>query len=440
MVFSVPSEYILLRLPGWKLLLPRLMNKITLQKDEKPSLKRDHPVAGLLFILLGALVVRILYLILIVGPDAFPLNIDSIEHHMIATSLVEGRGYTLYGQPSAYRAPFLTYFMALHYLLFGQSFLMVRLGMILLSLCLIGGVYLLGAEIFSPRAGLWAAGMAAIYPHLIFYNARIFTETPFTLFSLLAIWFFIRLMRSPSRKNLAGTVVFLSLAILTRPAGIALLIIMVAFILFKQINRLNIKIALFILVFTMVLMSPWIVRNYVVFHRIIPVTTQGGVVLWVSNNHYVAYHPYYYGMHRLYQYLPGAARLIPDDEIARSSYATQYTGQFIRSYPGDIPRLLWNKMRRFWEKDFSTGSARRWMYEYSYLMILLLAAGGVIMAIRAGNRKTVYLWLILLASFLPALIFWAGARIRLPAEPVLILFAAYLLSEIYRRTAEKWKV
>jgi len=387
----------------------------------------------LLLILLLAFIARIAYLNAIVGPNTYPSNIDSIEHHLIAQNLVEGNGYSMYGHSTAYRAPFLTYFMALCYWIFGVNFAVVRIGIIIMSLLLIWVVYLLAQELFNGNVGIWAALIAAIYPHFIFYNSRIFTETPFVLFSLLALLFFVKFVKAESRRDLLLTALFLALAILTRPVGFVLLFLILLFILFKQRRWMSIKNAGVLLVTVIIFISPWIVRNYLVFKRFVPVTTQGAVVVWVGNNHYVAHHPLLRGGHALYQYLPGARKLITDSEIERSHYAFVQFLDFLRQYPKDIPILIWNKTVRFWEKEFITGSSRRWMYEFSYLFIIIFAVAGLVLSLASHKKEAIYLLMLFVANFIPALIFWSGARMRLPAEPVFILFAAFCLEKIRGR-------
>lgn len=384
-------------------------------------------------ILAFAFLIRLAYLVAIVGPDSFPTNIDSIEHHLIAQNIYAGNGYSMYGHLTAYRAPFLTYFMALSYEIFGEKFTPVRLGIILFSLLSIWALFYLAKQIFNEKVGLWAALIASVYPHFIFYNARIFTETPFVLFILVTMIYFIKFLRGDKLYFFFMAAFFLALAILTRPVGFVLLALLSLYLLLRYPFWQNIRnIALFILM-TFLLISPWIIRNYQVFHRIVPVTTQGGVVLWVGNNHYVAHHPYYKGMNCLYQHLPGAKKLITPNEIDRSKYSLQFLTEFLKKYPQDIPRLIWNKTVRFWEITFLTGSSRRWMYEDSYLVILTLAIAGIFLTFKSKNPDTIFLWILLLANFIPALIFWAGARIRLPAEPVLIIFSAITIERLFSR-------
>ena len=120
-------------------------------------------------------------------------------------------------------------------------------------------------------------------------------------------------------------------------------------------------------------------------------------------------------------------------ELERSPEALVQLLEFIKQDPEDIPILIWNKTVRFWEKEFITGSSRRWMYEFSYLFITIFAAAGLVLSMVSNKKEAIYLLMLFVANFIPALIFWSGARIRLPAEPVFILFAAFCLEKIRGR-------
>ncbi len=384
----------------------------------------------LLFILLLATTIRLAYFFLVFSYSTFPTN-DSLEHHLIARNLVEGKGYQLYGQSTAFRAPLLTFMVAGVYGLFGNNYVIARLMVILFSILLVWAVYELGRTVVDQRVGLWSALIAALWIHFVLYGSRIFTEIPYTLFSVLAVVLVMKYLQNSKLFWLILSAMFLALAILTRPVGIFLLIMILLVLLIRKWDWKNRLRTLILAGLTLLLLTPWIWRNYQVFHRIIPVTTAGGLVLWLSNNHYVAHHPENWGRYVGYEQLPGAEKLIPQDEIARNTYSVKYTREFLENYPADIPRLLWNKTRRFWSPDISTISPRAWIIRYSYIILLLLAIPAMIRAYRREIPNRQWLWIIIFANFLPALIYWSGSRVRLPAEPALIVFAGIMLNGIW---------
>lgn len=377
-----------------------------------------------------ALAVKVLYLILVVHPNSYPSNVDSIEHDQIARNVLGGEGYQLYGHATAYRAPLLTYAMVAIYYVFGERYVYVRSMMILLSLLLVWVSYLLARQVFGEKTALWSALITAVWPHFIFYGARIYTEIPFTLFSVLSLYFFVKYLDTRRSHFIYIMAVWLGLAILTRPTGFVLWALLLASLLVAKNVPDRFKTVLKAVLITFLIVLPWTVRNYNAFHQIVPVTSQGGTVLWISNNHYVAHHPYLWGIHILYQRLPGAEQLITPDELQRSRFGLKFTVQFLKKYPQEVPQLLWNKFLRFWHYQMLSGSSRKWLYEYAYLGVFALFLVGVVLSWREKNKAAQWLWLLILANLIPALIFWAGFRMRLPAEPALIGFGAYGLEKI----------
>ena len=70
------------------------------------------------------------------------------------------------------------------------------------------------------------------------------------------------------------------------------------------------------------------------------------------------------------------------------------------------------------------------MYELGYFSIIFLALGGIMVVLFSGRSSLFYLSILFLANFVPALIFWSGARVRMPAEPALIILAAFFIEKI----------
>ena len=62
---------------------------------------------------------------------------------------------------------------------------------------------------------------------------------------------------------------------------------------------------------------------------------------------------------------------------------------------------------------------------------------GIIYTVWSKVTGTIWLWIIILANFFPALIYWAGNRIRLPAEPALIIFAAIFIEQVWEKIWRK---
>jgi 4-amino-4-deoxy-L-arabinose transferase-like glycosyltransferase len=397
------------------------------------AISSEKRLLGIIIIL--AALVRFGYFFFNFDPTTPPTN-DSLEYHLIAQNLVQGKGYMINGQQTAFRAPFLTYLTAGIYLLFGVNFIAARLVIIIFSVVLVWGIYELARTLSNHRVGLWSAFIAAFWIHFVLYGTRIFTEIPYTLFAILAVLMVIKYIKNSRFSVLILAALFFALAILTRPVGLFLFGVVTVYLILRIRTRKNIRRVIVMAGLTLLFIFPWTVRNYIVFHRIIPVTSASGLVLWISNNHYVAHHPMRWGGYVGFEQLPGASAFVSPDEMKRTDYSIAFTKEFLKEYPGDIPLLLWNKTKRFWSPDIVTRSPRNWIIEYSYVILLIFALAGIIYTIRSKFPGTIWLWIIIIANFIPSLIYWAGHRIRLPAEPALIIFAAIILDYVRVRL---WK-
>lgn len=396
----------------------------------------SHPHWMVIAILLLASAIRLFYFFFVFNPSSLPAN-DCLEYDLIARSIVDGKGYVLDNQPTAFRVPLLSFLMAGVYWIFGKNYVFARLMVVGFSIALVLSIYGLGRQVGNHYIGLWSAFLAAIWIHFVLYGSNLFTEIPYTFFAITSIVFVIQYLKNSKIIYLLLTAFSLALAILTRPVGIFLSLIVLLYLFMHLKGWRNVGRTVILGVFILIFVFPWIYRNYLVFQRIIPVSTAGGTVLWISNNHYVAHHPLRWGFYVGYEQLPGAEKLISSDEIARSDYAMHYTWNFIKNYPEDIPILIWNKAKRFWAPEVFTYSPRRWMIEGSYIILLLLAMGGIGLAIGLKMSGQKWLWIIVLANFLPALIYWSGPRIRLPAEPTLLVFAAIFIDNFWKKLCRK---
>jgi 4-amino-4-deoxy-L-arabinose transferase-like glycosyltransferase len=78
---------------------------------------------------------------------------DFLKYHLGAVSIVEGNGYSLYGNPTAFEPIGYPGFLALLYKIFGVRFIFPKLANIALSLGIIILTYLIGKKLFSKSVG-----------------------------------------------------------------------------------------------------------------------------------------------------------------------------------------------------------------------------------------------------------------------------------------------
>jgi len=156
----------------------------------------------------------------------------------------------------------------------------------------------------------------------------------------------------------------------------------------------------------LLVVTPWTIRNYVVFHRLIPVRDNFGLEFWIGNHDVTN---------------PNDFPLInPADynrlgEIKFMESKLQGGLQFVRQYPRQFWRLTLGRTRRFWTEP--GGSAWPW--------ISLLAWLGVLLAVwRKGLEAMPYLG-VLLTFPLVYYVTHTFPTYRHPIEPEMLLLAAY---------------
>jgi 4-amino-4-deoxy-L-arabinose transferase-like glycosyltransferase len=224
---------------------------------------------------------------------------DAHAYYALSKSLYEEGSYggPRFANPSDWSpgAPLL--YAAAFYATGGAREGTARIVELLLGLAAIVTVYLLGRRIACRPAGLFAAFCVAVYPPFIHSTGALFSEPPASFTLPAAILSFLwaanigenrpsggRRQAPPARWLVPGF--FFGLTALIRPEY---LIVGVAFALLAAIRvgrergwrpRL-VALALFAAALLLPIV-PWAIRNQVVLHRTVPISTGGGKALYVG--------------------------------------------------------------------------------------------------------------------------------------------------------------
>ncbi len=207
-----------------------------------------------------------------------------LRYRPIAESVLAGHGFSFNGYPTAVAPPLYPLFVAACQRLFGGAAGGLRLPLLVIDLGCVLLVWALGRRLLGPRRGLIAGLLAAMCPYSTWTIALGTTEPLFLFIHTGFLLAFVVAEERPTagRGAVAGAV--LGLATLTRavplllPAFLAPLWFVRAP---KPRRRAAAGIGAFLGVFLAVL-SPWIVRNTLLFHRFIPVQTLGAYHLYMA--------------------------------------------------------------------------------------------------------------------------------------------------------------
>jgi 4-amino-4-deoxy-L-arabinose transferase-like glycosyltransferase len=391
-----------------------------------------------LFLLLVALLaigLRLGYDLLFIGPSYAP-ELDAHAYSDIAISLATGHGYRLAdGALTATRPPLFPLILAgIYKLRGGEDYWAGLLFQTLIGAGIVLATYAAGKRAFGATVGRIAALIAATYPLLIFSGGALLSEPLFTLWVMLAVVVTLRLLECPTWRDHLLLGASLGLAWLTRPNGLLLTPFILLWLLAAGRDRLRRRLVGIIAVafVTLAIASPWIVRNYAVFGKLIPSYSLGGGVLFGSYNERILNEPELRGSWVSPCEVPGAAWSCELDELGRDAAWYGLGLTFIRSHLADLPRIVWWRFIDFWHLyPFAHGFPANVGFFY-YVGVALLALAGLWL-MRKRWRTTGLLSVVILCFMLNALAFWGGFRIRTPAEPGLIILAAAALASVFFR-------
>jgi hypothetical protein len=192
--------------------------------------------------------------------------------------------------------PLYPYFIAVLYRGFG-TLAAVQWAQAAVGSLLVPAVGRVGSAAFGRRAGLLAAALVVIYPDLVWFSVRFWSETLFMVFLWWAVERTIKADAARSVPVAAAAGLLFGLAALTRELALYLAPIAMLWVLrptsgWRPSPRSTWRAAALALG-VVASVAPWTLRNAVVFQAFIPVSTMGGLNLWQGNtltlNHYQIY-------------------------------------------------------------------------------------------------------------------------------------------------------
>jgi 4-amino-4-deoxy-L-arabinose transferase-like glycosyltransferase len=220
-------------------------------------------------------------------------HIHAWEQGNVARALLAGQGFGspfLSTQPSAIMPPVYPLIVAVFFRIFGihtaQSIFAIHVFDCLINSLACIPIFLVARRSFGARVALWAAWVWVFFPYGIYFSAAWAWSTHLLLLCLCWMFYMAQdLERSPRLGLWAGFGVLAGFAALTEPS----ILVVVPFLLLLSAWRLARAGKCWLLpglVASLTLaaaISPWMIRNAVVFHRFIPMRDSMGLELWMGN-------------------------------------------------------------------------------------------------------------------------------------------------------------
>ncbi len=434
-------------------------------RDETPAAAAavgDGRVAwrDVVLVALVALAVRLAYFVVNMrtNPAFDYLIMDSMHIDQWAKAIAAGTA----GPEVYFRGPLVPYLLAFVYKVSHGSIPAAILVNHLSGAVTCVLVYALAREFFSRPVAVVSGLTAALYWPLIYFEGEVLVEPVFTMLVVLALWRLARAARVPTLARLAVAGVCLGAAALARPTILAL-VPALPFAFGARLRRRPgdpsprrpwVRPTVAVLVACTAILTPVLVRNAVVGGAVVPVSWSGGLNFYIGNNDASdgrsAYIP---GAHSAWMGGGDEALAIAAEQAGRplspgeaSRYYFRRGLSYIAHQPVAAAGLWLKKLYMFWEGP--ERSNEKYIYFFwdryglgrvpmpGFWLISPLALTGLVLLWRQRQRLSL-LYGFVVTYMIGVVAFFVVARFRLPAVPVLIIFAAwaavYVVDEVRGR-------
>ncbi|MEZ4731879.1 MAG: glycosyltransferase family 39 protein [Caldilineaceae bacterium] len=369
---------------------------------------------------------------------------DEISYSMLGQRFATGHGMTFptawypwieADAPQSYYSYTISLYLAGIYKVFGYHPLAARIITGVMSTGIVWLIFLLGKRLFGTEVGLLASAIAALYAYLIFYGVTLVTETPFTLLLLLALYHTLR-MRNGEISGFGAWLtlgMILAVAVLLRMAVIFFIPILLFWLYYavrKETHPLLVAIPLMMIG---VVVLPFAIRNYQLWHQFLLLEAQFGHVFWNGN------HPGHLGNFHPYKVFPIPPEVLASkNDVLITNTLLRMGLQNVRNQPLDFLWLTLTRLREFFlfwptaDSDLLANLLR----VASFGLLVPFALSGLLVNLRRFQiLAPIYLFIVVHTGIYA--VTWTMIRYRIPLDPLFILFAAYSLWSAYQAIGQK---
>jgi 4-amino-4-deoxy-L-arabinose transferase-like glycosyltransferase len=353
----------------------------------------------------------------------------------IGSALAAGQGFSWpdnssYNQnklsePTAWQAPVYPLIIAAVFKFFGTfsvaSRIVLLVFQIFISVLMCGLLLISGKKIFNLWVGLFAALMLVFYPPALHLTIdKISSSNLFVCLLLLFILQCVRVDENPTgSKSIVAGFIF-GIAALTDPVILALLPFALGWLIFKSSGELKKRITSSVLICLALCMtiSPWQIRNYLVFDQLFLIKSNFSRELFIGN----------FASDKSSENEKQYQATL--DEGERDRIYLEKSLDSIQQNPTLIVHKIYGRILLYWtdlprRSTINVEGLKELAAGISYLFLLVLGVAGICLSV-AKSRKSRLLFLVILSMPIPYYLTWfTHFRYRFPIEPALMVFAGY---------------
>jgi 4-amino-4-deoxy-L-arabinose transferase-like glycosyltransferase len=384
-----------------------------------------------------------------VSPDEIVAG-DATQYHLLAQGIADGHGYStlasvLQGdpQPTAQHPPLFPLVLAGLDLVGLDSLTAHRVVLCLSAAAGVVLIGLLGKRVAGPRAGLIAAAIAAVYPGFFMLAGVAMAESlyvPLIALTLLVAYALLDVADAPRGAGGAGPQMaslaallgaLIGLATLDRTEAVLLLPLLALAVALRLAGaRERVRVVAVMTVVALLVLAPWIGRNWDAFDRFPLLSTNGGLTALIAN----CERPYYVDVGFIEPNCLTRCQRLREDELRYSDCGTRVARRYAEDHLGRVPVVVAARLARTWnlyglDRDLGYaefGGRNRTAGKVGIVMLWLLLPLAALGAWRLVKRRRPLLPLLapLAVASVATAVTFGFSQYRVGADVSLVVLAA----------------
>jgi 4-amino-4-deoxy-L-arabinose transferase-like glycosyltransferase len=361
----------------------------------------------------------------------------------VAQAIAEGRGFSsplnVDSGPTAWFTPVYPYILASVFKIFGvftnKSFMAILTFNSLCSALTCLPIWMIGQHLFGRATAAASSWVWAFLPTAVSFPTRWVWDTSLSALLLASlIWASYEVRESGRMRSWAGYGALWAFAILTNPSLLALLPFFLGWLVVEARRRTTqwkgLTAVAALVLFAGV--TPWLVRNYLVFDKMMLFRSNFGLELYLGNNPEVPdswswwLHPNDNDQERI--------KFLQMGEIPYMAAKQRRALQFIRTHPSDFGRFVFHRFADNWFGTFESPvdvlGAKSWSLRGTIIWnctFAFLTFFGLWLANRLFAGEVFPLAISIIVFPVVYYISHSSLRYRHPIDPVMTLYASFFV-------------